>query len=63
MLIYSNGRITEATGTLRAEIGTLRADIRTEMTRLEATLDTIITMLGHLDARVTRLEESIHPNN
>jgi hypothetical protein len=54
MLIYSNSRITEAKETLRAEI-------RTETTKLEAKLDTIIAMLGQLDTRVTKLEESIHP--
>jgi hypothetical protein len=39
MLIYSNSRITDAKETLRAEI-------RTETTKLEAKLDTIIAMLG-----------------
>ena len=39
MLIYSNSRITEAKETLRAEI-------RTETTKLEAKLDTIVAMLG-----------------
>jgi uncharacterized protein YqgV (UPF0045/DUF77 family) len=64
MLIYSNSRITEAKETLRAEIGTLRAEIRTEMTRLEtkleAKLDTLISMVAQLDTRVSRLEESRH---
>ncbi len=72
MLIYSNSRITEAKETLRAEIGQSRAEIRADMTvlenkldtsmiKLEGKLDTIINMLGHLDTRVTKLEESIHP--
>jgi hypothetical protein len=63
MLVYSNSRITEAKETLRAEIGQLRAEIRTDLGKLEAKLDTIINMLGHLDTRVTRLEERIHPAN
>jgi len=38
MLIYSNGRITEAKETLRAEMALLRLEIKSGFERLEAKL-------------------------
>jgi hypothetical protein len=38
----------------------LRAEFRAEMIKVDAKLDTIITMLGNLDTRVTKLEARSH---
>jgi hypothetical protein len=56
-----SGRIAETNASLNRRIDdlrdVLRAGMRADMTKVEAKLDTIITMLGHLDTRVTKLEE------
>ena len=56
ILAYGNSRIT-----FRAEINQLRAEIRSDMAKLDAKLDTIIYMLGCLDTRLSKLEQSINP--
>jgi hypothetical protein len=55
------GRIAETNASLNRRIDDLRdvlkAEMRAHMTKVEGKLDTIITMLGHIDSRVTKLEE------
>ena len=70
--IFNNVRISDLNTGLSARIAetnaglnrriedlrdVLRAEMRADMTKLEGKLDTIINMLGHLDSRVTKLEE------
>jgi hypothetical protein len=63
--IFNNVRISDLNTALTRRIDDLRdllrAEMRTDATKLEAKLDTIIAMLGNLETRVTKLEESIHP--
>jgi hypothetical protein len=52
-----NRRIDDLRDVLRAEMRADRTEMRADMTKVEGKLDTIISMLGHLDPRVTKLEE------
>jgi len=64
MLIYSNGRITEAKETLRAEIQTLRVEMKSGFDRLEAKIDriaeTLSTMLNDHEQRLRNIERDRH---
>ncbi|MGD1070440.1 MAG: hypothetical protein ABSB15_09895 [Bryobacteraceae bacterium] len=62
--VFNNVRISDVNASLSRRIDdlrdVLRAELRADMTKVDAKLDTIITMLGQLDTRVTRLEERPH---
>jgi hypothetical protein len=62
--VFNNVRIGDVNVGLNRRIDDMRDVLRAEMDlrfeRLDSKLDTIIGMIGQLDARVTHLEERIH---
>jgi hypothetical protein len=62
--VFNNVRISEGNANLSRRIDdlrdVLRAEFRAHMTRMDGKLDTLIAMVGHLETRVTKLEERSH---